>query len=169
MNPSNNIDQNMQKEHAFQKQHNMYIGYKDLRGEKKKSKYPNKRHWKRVGLGFEVPRAAVEGTYIDRKCPFTGLISIRGRIITGRVKSAKMQRTIILRRDYLHYVKKYQRFEKRHTNIPAHLPPCFRVKAGDTVTIGQCRPLSKTIRFAVLRVDKSMSQRRSKFAGFEVQ
>ena len=79
------------------------------------------------------------GSYIDRKCPFTGLVSIRGRILQGRVKSAKMQRSIVVRREYLHYVKKYKRYEKRHTNITAHLPPCFRVKTGDTVTLGQCR------------------------------
>lgn len=49
------------------------------------------------------------GTYIDKKCPFTGNVSIRGRILSGTCHSAKMNRTIIVRRDYLHYVKKYQR------------------------------------------------------------
>mmetsp|Transcript_46806 Transcript_46806/g.74884 ORF Transcript_46806/g.74884 Transcript_46806/m.74884 type:complete len:162 (-) Transcript_46806:139-624(-) len=157
----------LQKEHAFQKQHNVFQGYKDLRGARKKKKFPTKRYWKRIGLGFKTPKEAIEGEYIDRKCPFTGLVSIRGRILQGKIKSAKMQRTVIVRRDYLHYVRKYQRFEKRHTNIPAHLPPCFRVKAGDTVTIGQCRPLSKTVRFCVIRLDKSGSgARRKGFAGF---
>jgi hypothetical protein len=47
--------------------------------------------------------------YIDKKCPFTGNVSIRGRILTGTVKSTKMNRTIIVRRDYLHYIKKYMR------------------------------------------------------------
>ena len=51
------------------------------------------------------------GTYIDKKCPFTGNVSIRGRIISGTCQSAKMVRTIIVRRDYLHFVKKYQRQE----------------------------------------------------------
>ncbi|KAE9448271.1 hypothetical protein C3L33_19846, partial [Rhododendron williamsianum] len=92
------------------------------------------------------------GTYIDKKCPFTGNVSIRGRIISGTCHSAKMVRTIIVRRNYLHYVKKYQRYEKRHSNIPAHISPCFRVKEGDHVTVGQCRPLSKTVRFNVLKV-----------------
>ncbi|KAK1417584.1 hypothetical protein QVD17_26714 [Tagetes erecta] len=92
------------------------------------------------------------GTYIDKKCPFTGDVSIRGRILAGTCHSAKMVRTIIVRRDYLHYVNKYQRYEKRHSNIPAHISPCFRVKEGDHVTIGQCRPLSKTVRFNVLKV-----------------
>lgn len=67
------------------------------------------------------------------------LVSIRGRIIKGLVISTKMKRTIIVRRDYLQYVKKYRRYEKRHKNIPAHVSPCFKLKEGDVVTIGQCR------------------------------
>ncbi|KAJ3969461.1 hypothetical protein EV361DRAFT_920821 [Lentinula raphanica] len=43
----------------------------------------------------------------DKKCPFTGEVSIRGRILTGKVVSTKMTRTIIIRRDYLHYIPKY--------------------------------------------------------------
>ncbi|MCL7046025.1 hypothetical protein MKW94_005974, partial [Papaver nudicaule] len=91
-------------------------------------------------------------TYIDKKCPFTGNVSIRGRILAGTCHSAKMMRTTIVRRNYLHYVKKYQRYEKRHSNIPTHISPCFCVKEGDHVIVGQCRPLSKTVRFNVLKV-----------------
>ncbi|XP_021725495.1 40S ribosomal protein S11-3-like isoform X4 [Chenopodium quinoa] len=46
----------------------------------------------------------------------------------------------------------HQRYKKRHSNIPAHVSPCFRVKEGDHVIIGQCRPISKTVRFNVLKV-----------------
>jgi small subunit ribosomal protein S11e len=70
------------------------------------------------------------------------------------VISTKMKRTIIIRRDYLHYVTKYNRFEKRHKNLAAHCSPAFpRVKEGDVVTVGQCRPLSKTVRFNVLKIE----------------
>jgi small subunit ribosomal protein S11e len=31
-------------------------------------------------LGFKTPQSAIEGAYIDKKCPFTGDVSIRGRI-----------------------------------------------------------------------------------------
>ena len=31
------------------------------------------------------------------------------------------------------------RYEKRHTNVPVHVSPCFRVADGDTVIFGQCR------------------------------
>jgi small subunit ribosomal protein S11e len=64
-----------------------------------------------------------------------------------------MNRTIIIRRDYLHYIPKYSaqivilftfirlilcadRYEKRHKNLAAHVSPCFRVELGDVVTVG---------------------------------
>lgn len=75
---------------------------------------------------FCVSWQAIDGTYIDKKCPFTGNVSIRGRILTGVVQKMKMQRTIVIRRDYLHYIRKYNRFEKRHRNMSVHLSPCFR-------------------------------------------
>jgi small subunit ribosomal protein S11e len=112
------------------------------------------------------PKTQKTGTYIDKKCPFTGDVSIRGRILTGIVRSAKMQRTIVVRRDYLHYVKKYARYEKRHSNLSAHVSPCFRVREGDTVVVGQCRPLSKTVRFNVLRVIPAGASDKKAFAGF---
>jgi len=113
---------------------------------------------KNIGMGVRTPIEASKGNYKDSKCPFTGKISIRGRVLRGTVISTKMDRTLIIRRDYLHWIKKYKRFEKRHKNIPCHCSPCFRVKEGDIVTIGQCRPLSKTIRFNVLRIDKQYSK-----------
>ena len=83
------------------------------------------------------------------------MVSIRGRILTGVVRKMKMQRTIVIRRDFLHFVKKYSRFEKRHKNMSVHLSPCFRdVELGDVVTVGECRPLSKTVKFNVLKVSK---------------
>ncbi|KAL0642964.1 hypothetical protein Bca4012_041254 [Brassica carinata] len=140
-----------QTEKAFLKQPKVFLSSKKSGKGKRPGKGGN-RFWKNIGLSFKTPRDAIDGTYIDRKCPFTGTVSIRGRILAGTCHSAKMQRTIIVRRNYLHFVKKYQRYEKRHSNIPAHVSPCFRVKEGDHVIIGQCRPLSKTVRFNVLKV-----------------
>lgn len=109
------------------------------------------RFYKSIGLGFKTPKTAIEGTYVDKKCPFTGNVSIRGRILKGLVVSTKMKRTIVIRRDYLHYFSKYRRFAKRHKNISVHCSPAFQnVSEGDVVTIGQCRPLAKTVRFNVL-------------------
>ncbi|KAK3612499.1 hypothetical protein CHS0354_024469 [Potamilus streckersoni] len=143
-----------QTEKSFQKQPHVFLNKKSTQLSAKGKK--NIRHTKNIGLGFKTPREAIEGTYIDKKCPFTGNVSIRGRILTGVVAKMKMQKTIVIRRDYLRYVKKYNRFEKRHRNLSVHLSPCFRdVAIGDVVTVGECRPLSKTIRFNVLKVTKA--------------
>merc|ERR1712142_467938 len=137
-----------QVEKAFQKQ--AAVAYNNKKGAAVK-----KRYVRPVGLGFKTPREAETGAYVDKKCPFTGDVLIRGRILTGVVRKMKMQRTIIIRRDYLHFIKKYGRFEKRHTNMACHLSPCFRdVELGDIVTVGECRPLSKTVRFNVVKHTK---------------
>jgi len=95
-------------------------------------------------LGFKGGCGLTVGS-TDKKCPFTGEVSIRGRILTGTVVSTKMHRTLVIRREYLHFVPKYSRYEKRHKNLAAHVSPAFRVEDGDQVTVGQCRPLSKTV------------------------
>merc|ERR1719359_1162946 len=113
------------------------------------------RYVKSIGLGFQTPKEATESGFVDKKCPFTSKVSIRGRIFKAMCMSAKMTRTIVVRKHYLHYIKKYNRFEKRHRNVPVHCTPAFDVKEGDIITAGQCRPLSKTVRFNVLKVQKN--------------
>jgi small subunit ribosomal protein S11e len=31
-------------------------------------------------MGFKAPKAAIDGTYVDKKCPFTGNVAIRGKV-----------------------------------------------------------------------------------------
>jgi small subunit ribosomal protein S17 len=56
----------------------------------------------------------------------------------------------IVRRDYLNYVAKYRRYERRRSNVAAHSPPCLEIKAGDRVKLAECRPISKTVAFVVI-------------------
>jgi len=136
-----------QHEKAYQSQDAVFVARKRAIGNIKQK---SMRYVRSVGLGIKTPDTAIEGNYVDKKCPFTGNVSIRGRILKGLVKSTKMKHTIIVRRDYLHYIKKYRRFEKRHKNVAAHCSPAFTVKDGDIVTIGECRPLAKTVRYNVV-------------------
>lgn len=95
---------------------------------------------------FKSPKKSCE----DKNCPFHGELSVRGRVLEGSVVSAKMDKTVVVRRDYLQYVPKYKRYERRHGHVPAHNPPCLEVKEGDHVKIAECRPLSKTVSFVVV-------------------
>lgn len=99
-----------------------------------------------MALSIKKPKKTCD----DQNCPFHGKLSIRGRIMEGDVISAKMDKTVVVRRDYLNYVPKYRRYERRHSHIPAHSPPCIDAKEGDWVKIAECRPISKTVSFVVV-------------------
>lgn len=86
----------------------------------------------------------------DRNCPFHGELPVRGRVLEGVVVSAKMDKTVIVRRDYIHYVPKFMRYERRRSRIPSHNPPCINAKEGDRVRVAECRPISKTVSFVVI-------------------
>ncbi len=77
-------------------------------------------------------------------------ISTRGSVIEGVVISDKMQKTVTVRAEYIVKVPKYQRMKRRHTKIKARNPPEINAKAGETVKIAECRPLSKTVHFVVI-------------------
>lgn len=87
----------------------------------------------------------------DRNCPKHGTLSVRGNVIEGLVVSDKPKNTVIVERQYLTFIPKYERYERRKTRIAAHLPPCMDdIKTGDYVRIGECRKVSKTKAFVVL-------------------
>ncbi|HEY4674881.1 MAG TPA: 30S ribosomal protein S17 [Candidatus Bathyarchaeia archaeon] len=99
-----------------------------------------------MSLTFKKPKK----TCTDSNCPFHGDLRIRGHVLEGVVVSAKMEKTVSVRREYLHYIPKYVRYERRHSRIHSHNPPCIDAKEGDRVTIAECRPISKTVSFVVV-------------------
>ncbi|MDD1678303.1 MAG: 30S ribosomal protein S17 [Methanomicrobiales archaeon] len=103
-----------------------------------------------IGLDISAPETECS----DMNCPFHGILPVRGQVITGKVVSDRMDGTVVVARDYLHEVKKYNRYEKRLSKFHAHNPPCIHAKVGDIVTIAECRPLSKTKNFVVVEVKK---------------
>jgi small subunit ribosomal protein S17 len=99
-----------------------------------------------MSLSFKKPKKTCE----DRNCPFHGSLSVRGRVMDGVVVSAKMDKTVVVERKYLQFSPKFVRYERRHSHIPSHNPPCLDVKEGERVRIAECRPLSKTVSFVVV-------------------
>ncbi len=88
----------------------------------------------------------------DRRCAKHGSISIRGNVFTGKVVSAKPQKTVVVKREITHYVPKYERYKKISSKIAAHNPECISAKEGDIVRIGETRKLSKTKSFVIMEI-----------------
>jgi small subunit ribosomal protein S17 len=99
-----------------------------------------------MSLTFKKPKKTCD----DVNCPFHGELPVRGRVLEGTVVSAKMDKTVIVERDYLSYISKFKRYERRRSRIPSHNPPCIDVKEGDRVVIAESRPISKTVGFVVV-------------------
>jgi small subunit ribosomal protein S17 len=99
-----------------------------------------------MALTFRKPKKTCD----DRDCPFHGDLRVRGRVFEGIVASAKMDKTVVVKRDYLYYVPKLMRYERRRSRIPSHNPPCIGANEGDRVIIAECRPVSKTVSFVVM-------------------
>ena len=99
-----------------------------------------------IGLNIKAPAESC----IDKNCPVHGTLPVRGQVITGIVSSVKMQETILVEKEYMNYVPKYERYEKRTSTYSAHCPACIKTKVGDKVRIAECRPLSKTISFVTI-------------------
>lgn len=111
---------------------------------KKKQKHRN------IGIPVKPPKKECD----DKKCPWHGSLSLRGRIFTGKVIS-NYTKTAVVKWGYVHYLPKYERYERRHTRVVAYNPLCINAKVGDIVTISECRPLSKTKSFVVIEKVKS--------------
>lgn len=86
----------------------------------------------------------------DPNCPFHGSLSVRGQTIDGVVATVKMNKTVVVERSSLRYVKKYERYEKTTNRYTVHASPCLELKVGDRVRIAECRPLAKTVSFVVI-------------------
>jgi len=105
-----------------------------------------KEETRNIGLNVKNPKEKCT----DKNCPFHGTLPVRGQVIKGIVFSVKMKNTILVNRNYMHYVPKFERYEKRTSKYAAHCPPCIKVNVGDEVRIAECRPLSKTISFVTI-------------------
>ncbi len=99
-----------------------------------------------IGLDVEPPASACK----DQNCPFHGQLRVRGTMLAGKVVSTKMQGTVVIEREYMRNLPKFERLEKRTSKYLAHSPPCIQAKVGDTVRIMECRPLSKRVSYVVI-------------------
>jgi len=87
----------------------------------------------------------------DERCPVHGSLSVRGRHFKGIVKKIIGRRAVIEFERSI-FFKKYERYAKEKTRLHAYIPPCIsdKVKVGEMTEIGECRPISKIMKFVVI-------------------
>ncbi|WP_456329816.1 30S ribosomal protein S17 [Archaeoglobus sp.] len=100
-----------------------------------------------IGIDVKPP----ERECVDKNCPFHGTLSVRGQLLRGKVVKT-YGKTAVIERELIRYVPKFERYMKKRSKLHAHNPRCIRAKPGDIVTIGECRPISKTKSFVILEV-----------------
>jgi small subunit ribosomal protein S17 len=100
-----------------------------------------------AGLLVAPPKRSCD----DSRCPFHGHLKVRGKILTGKVVSMSDKQTVVIEREFLFRIPKYNRYERRRGKVHAHLPPCIEVKEGDVATVAECRPLAKTVSLVVVQ------------------
>jgi small subunit ribosomal protein S17 len=99
-----------------------------------------------IGIDVPMPPKACA----DGKCPFHGHLSVRGQMLEGTVVSTRMQNTVVVEREYLRFIQKYERYEKRTHRLNVHAPPCLGVQVGHKIVAMECRPLGKTVHFVAI-------------------
>ncbi len=100
-----------------------------------------------TGLGIVRPTAPCT----DKICPFHGKLRLHGRRLDGIVSSARMRRTANIIIERMEVIPKYERHERRKSKLKAHNPECISAKEGERVEVCECRPLSKTKHFVIVR------------------
>ncbi len=103
---------------------------------------------RKIDIGLDAKKP--EGECKSLKCPWHGVLKVRGRIFQGRVVSDKAPATVTVQWDYTSFVPKYERFARKKTKVHAHNPECIAAKDGEIVKIVECRPLSKSKSFVVV-------------------
>ena len=102
-------------------------------------------------IAAAAPASKPDVPCTDGNCPFHGRLRLHGRRLTGVVASARMRRTANIVIERMTFVKKYDRYDRRKSKLKVHNPECISAKEGDKVDVVECRPLSKTKHFVIVR------------------
>jgi small subunit ribosomal protein S17 len=103
-------------------------------------------------IGYNIESNVETTSSNDVKCPYTGEVSVRGKMFEGTVISALMAKTVKVEWETIVKDSKYNRYLKNRTKVAAHNSDAVSAKVGDKVLIAECRPLSKTKKFVVIKV-----------------
>src|SRR3989338_6399975 len=90
----------------------------------------------------------------DRHCPFHGELKVRGRIFIGTAIRSVFHKSTIIEFPRKFYLPKFERFEKRRSRIPIHIPPMNNISKGDTGQGMESKAIPKTKNLVAVEVMK---------------
>jgi small subunit ribosomal protein S17 len=105
---------------------------------------------KQIGIEVDFPKEKCE----DDNCPFHGTLKLRGRTFTGTIVSKDTNRSAVVEWPRQIKIPKYERTEKRKSKVSVHNPSCIDAQKGDVVQIIETRPISKTKKFVIVKVEE---------------
>ena len=103
-----------------------------------------------IGLKIKSPKNEPDKN--DKKNPFNGTLSIRGKLFEGKVVKTKAKDTVVIQKESPVYFSKFKRYARSKNSIHAHVPSNLEINEGDIVTAAECRPLAKSVSFVVVGV-----------------
>lgn len=78
----------------------------------------------------------------------------RGQRLVGNVISNKAKNTVVVLREVIRKIPKYNRYMRSKSKIHAHVPNGIDIKVGDIVEIAETRKISKTKSWVVNKILK---------------
>jgi len=112
-----------------------------------------------IGIPYILPPAAVCD---DPLCPWHGHLKIRLKLLEVTVEKVRMHKAVVVTHEWVHYISKYNRYERRRRRIRVRVPEGIEVKPGDKVIIAETRPLSKTIAWVVIGRKEDVTEWKAK-------
>ena len=103
-----------------------------------------------IGIKVKTPKDKPDEN--DKKNPFNGTLSIRGKLFEGEVVKTKAKNTVVIQKESPVYFSKFKRYGRSKNSLHAHVPSNLVVKEGDIVIAAGCRPIAKSVSFVVVEV-----------------
>ena len=103
-------------------------------------------------LGIPAPERASDSNNYDKKCPFTGKLSVKKETLEGVVVKRDSNRSATIEWSRPVPVPKYERVTMRRSRLRVHNPPSIDAQVGQKVLVARTRPLSKTKNHVIIKI-----------------
>lgn len=101
-----------------------------------------------IGIPVSVPKTECT----DKLCPFHGTLSVRGKLLQGKIVSSKAPKMVVVQQEFPKMIKKFKRYARSQSKTHAYKPSCIDAKEGDIVLTAECKPIAKSVSFVVVEV-----------------